>query len=78
MHYEDKYNSNQSRINQCGSGGTALAVFLTYLLHCLTLGALHLSDFESVHLVGLLCIMAQSAHIQFTTARCLQYTEMCE
>lgn len=61
-----------------GSGGRAPAVFLTYMLHCLTLGALHLSDFESVHLVVLLCIMAQSAHIQFTTARCLQYTEMCE
>ncbi len=53
-------------------------LFLSYLLHCLTLGALHLSDFESIHLVLLLCIMAQPAHIQLTTARRLQHIETCD
>lgn len=49
-----------------------VVVVLSYLLHRLTLRALHLRDFESVHLVVLLCIVAQPTHVQFTTARCLK------
>lgn len=56
----------------------AAFMFLTHLLHCLTLTTLHLPNFEPVHLVVLLCIMTQPANIQFTTARCLQYIEAHE
>lgn len=48
----------------------ALLTGLLCLLHRLTLGALHLLHFEAVHFMVLLCIMTQSANIQFTTARC--------
>lgn len=51
------------------------AIFLSYLLQCLTLGALHLSDFEPVHLVVLFCIVTQPTHVQLPTAGCLQSTE---
>lgn len=50
----------------------ALLTSLLRLLHCLTLGALHFSDFESIHLVVFLCIVAQTTHIQFTAARRLK------
>lgn len=49
----------------------AMTLFLTYLLHGLTLRALHLSDIEAIHLVVLLCIVAQTTRVQFSTARCL-------
>lgn len=49
-----------------------LLTSLLCLLHCLAVRALHLCDLEAVHLMILLCIMAQSTHIQFATARCFQ------
>lgn len=58
--------------------GFKISKWSGYLLHRLTLRALHLSDFESVHLVVLLGVVAQPAHIQFTTAGCLQSTETCD
>jgi len=48
----------------------------TYLLHGQAVGALHLCDLEAVHLVVLLGIVAQPAHIQLATARRLgEYTQ---
>lgn len=56
----------------CDKSVVAVVMFRSYLLYCVTLGALHFSDFKPVHLVVFLCVMAQSADIQFATTRCLQ------